>query len=134
VTAVLAGLLAALFSFFANGLALRSYGPLAAVWAVPLLEETAKTLTAFLLGVPLLLTHGVFGLTEALHDSFSRRGRAGLAPFLSLGGHLAFGGVTQGVYGLTGVLGYGIAAAAGLHILWNLGTGLITGGGGKKKA
>lgn len=129
---VLAGLLAALFSFLANSLALKSYGPMAAVGAIPLLEEVAKTVPAFLLGAPILMTHGVFGLIEAWHDFYSRRGRAGISPLLSVAGHLAFGGMTQFFYSFTGVLGYGIAAAAAAHCLWNLGIPLIIPRGGNQ--
>lgn len=131
---ILAGLLAALFSFLANRLALRSYGPLAAVGAVPLLEEVGKTLPAFLLGAPIPLVHGVFGLVEAWHDFSSRRGRAVISPLLSAAGHLAFGSLTQLVYNLTGSLGYGVMAAAAAHCFWNLSIPLIIYRGGKENS
>ncbi len=128
----MAGLVAALFSFIANKLALQSYGPLVVVWAVPLLEEVAKTLPAFLLGAPLLLTHGVFGLVEAFHDHASRPGQSVLPAVLSVAGHLAFGGLTQVVYTATGVLGYGIAAGVAVHGLWNLSIITFLPSGGKQ--
>jgi hypothetical protein len=117
---ILAGFMAALFSFFINKLALKSYGRMAVVALVPLLEEVIKSMTAFLAGVPLLLTHGVFGLAEAAHDVYAGKGPSPLPFFLSLAGHLAFGAITRFVYITTGVLGYGILTAAAVHGIWNL--------------
>lgn len=117
---MLAGIMAAFFSFFVNKLALKSYGKVIVVTLVPLLEEVIKTMTAYLMGAPLLLTHGVFGLAEAVHDVYARRGESSLPFLLSLGGHLAFGGVTHFIYAATGVLGYAILTAAAIHGIWNL--------------
>ena len=122
--AVLAGFLAALFSFFANRLALRSWGRPSLVWAVPLLEETAKTFSAFLLGAPILMTHGIFGLVEGALDLLSRRNPPLAPPLLSVAGHLLFGALTQFMFHITGALGIGVAAAAAAHCLWNLATAL----------
>jgi hypothetical protein len=117
---MLAGFMAALFSFFINKLALKSYGKMAVVALVPLLEEVIKSMTAFFTEAPLLLTHGVFGLVEAVHDVYGHKGQSFLPFFLSLGGHLVFGAITRFIYVSTGVLGYGILVAAAVHGIWNL--------------
>ena len=129
---VLAGLLAALFSYLANKLALRSFGKSGVLMFVPIVEEVSKTLPAFFLGAPILLTHGVFGLVEAVYD-LTRNSSPG-PPLFSFFGHLLFGGATHLVYVGTGVLGFGLVAGILLHFLWNLGiiTMLTTSGGTNK--
>lgn len=128
---MLAGIMAALFSFLTNKLALKSYGRMSVVTLVPLLEEVIKSMTAYLAGAPLLLTHGVFGLVEAVHDIYARKGQSFLPFFLSLGGHLAFGAITRFIYVSTGVLGYAILTAAAVHGIWNLSIITLISTGGK---
>ncbi len=128
---MLAGIMAALFSFLTNKLALKSYGRMSVVTLVPLLEEVIKSMTAYFTGSPLLLTHGVFGLVEGLHDVYVRKGQSFLPFYLSLGGHLAFGAITHFIYISTGVLGYGILTAAAVHGIWNLSIITLISTGGK---
>ncbi len=116
---VLAGLLAALFSYLANKLALRSFGKSGVLLLVPLVEEVSKTLPAFYLELPIPLTHGIFGLVEAVYD-LKNKAHPG-PPLLSFFGHLIFGGATYLTYVSTGVIGYGLLAGIILHSFWNLG-------------
>ncbi len=118
---ILAGLIAALLSYFANKLALKSFGKSVIIALVPFIEEVAKTMTAFFMGVPIIFTHGVFGLVEAVYD-YKTESNPSLGPsLLSLVGHLIFGGVTSLIYVTTGVLGYGLIAGIMTHAFWNLG-------------
>ncbi len=130
---ILAGLVAALFSYLGNKLALKSFGKAVVIAFVPLIEEVAKTMTAVFIGAPIILTHGVFGLVEAAYDYRSQSSPSIGPSLLSFLGHVSFGIVTYLFYLATGVLGYGLIAGILSHTFWNLGmVDLIMGLGGKR--
>ncbi|MBZ4653401.1 MAG: hypothetical protein JG781_740 [Peptococcaceae bacterium] len=115
-----AGLVAALLAWGLNVLVVKGGGERCIIWVIPWLEEFIKTGTALLLRTSIPLTHGVFGLVEAVHDYLSSRRLgfwAGLASVLS---HWFFGQITQYLLSQTGYWLLGAGTAALVHISWNL--------------
>lgn len=116
---IAAGLAAATFAYVANRFIYQVMGNNALVGPVPLVEETAKTMTAWLLGTTVVYTHVVFGMAEALLDW--RGGKKGpFAAASAMAAHSLFGLVTSRVALETGTLGLGILAAALVHAVWNM--------------
>lgn len=114
-----AGLVAAGVAWLGNSFVVRKWGDKGVVWIIPVWEEIIKTSGALLIGASVPLTHGVFGLVEAVHDSVASR-RLGLwAGLASVVSHLLFGETTYYVFRMTGVWISGVTAAALLHIYLN---------------
>lgn len=116
----LAGMLSAIMAWGVNTLVVKKGGGVAVIWVVPLLEEVLKTGTALALGTSVTLTHGVFGLGEAIHDylASSRFGFwAGLSSIVS---HWTFGQTTVIIHFYTKSWPVGILTAISLHSCWNL--------------
>lgn len=90
-----------------------------AVFFAPALEELAKTGFAVLLGAPVLPSHLIFGLLEALRDLAGSGARGPAAGLAGLAGHAAFGLAASLVLSRSGF--FPLAAAAGwvLHFGWN---------------
>lgn len=86
---------------------------------VPVLEETLKSSTAWLLGASLIGTHGFFGLIECLWDLFQPGQGHWPSALMGLVSHLIFGLLTQWIFQQTGVLFWGILVAGMVHIAWN---------------
>ncbi len=114
-----AGLVAALIAWGCNVLVVRAGGERCIIWVIPWLEEFIKTGTALLLRTSVPLTHGVFGLVEAVHDYLSSRRLGFWAGFASVLSHWFLGQITQYVFASTGYWLLGMGAAAFMHILWN---------------
>jgi hypothetical protein len=115
-----AGLLAALGAWFFNRLAVKHFGEVAIIWLIPWFEELLKTGTAYLGGADLVLTHGVFGLVEAIHD-YAVSARWGLlAGLLGMVSHLFYGAFTGVSFRLTSSWIISIFLTGLLHVLWNL--------------
>lgn len=109
--------LAASSSFLLNRALLKLLGVQTIITLSPVLEEMVKTLSAYYFDADILVTHGVFGLIEAVYDWMQTRGRL-LAAVLSIVGHSLFGFVTVFTAQLTGVY-IGLAAGIVTHLLWN---------------
>lgn len=106
-------------AWFVNGLIRPSMGNRGIVFLTPLVEETAKTLGAIILGVPLLWTHVGFGTAEGLLE-LKRRGTRGIvAGWSALAAHSLFGWLTAWVYTRKGLL-VAILFAYLIHVLWNM--------------
>lgn len=112
---VIACLTAAL-SFLLNRTLLRLVGIQSVITLSPVMEESVKTLFAYYLDADILVTHGVFGLIEALYDWRQTRRRS--AALFSMIGHGLFGAVTVAVIGQGGIY-LGLAAGIVAHLLWN---------------
>ncbi len=124
--AALAVCAATTIAFLVNRALARSIGETGAAVAAAFVEETAKTVSAAALVVPIIAAHFLFGLVESVYDiRRSPRRQAGMAAAASVLGHAAFGAVTAAAWRMTGWLPAGLAAGIGLHLCWNL---LITGG------
>lgn len=117
--AILAGLLAAVASWLANGQIADRFGPRGIVYLVPAVEELSKTLLALAFNSSVFLSHAVFGTVEAVYDTLVTRKTgvwAGLASYL---GHMAFGLITLGLYRLSGYALIGLTGGYLAHLTWN---------------
>lgn len=115
---LIAGLLAAVLAWALNTWTANRSGGLGLIALVPLIEETAKTGLAWLIGGSLVLTHAVFGLAEAAYE-MRRDQQLGTAA-MAFGLHLVFGLATLGLLRYFGSWVIAVLGAAGLHALWNL--------------
>jgi len=117
---LLAGLLAAGLAMAAN-MVLKRAGRAGVAYYGPLLEECLKTGWALILNVSVPGVHIFFGIFEALGDCLWGGRFKKLAALSAVTAHTAFGLITyyaisRGYPVLTSVL-----AAAGFHMLWNVG-------------
>lgn len=119
-TYLVAGLGAALLAWGLNVLVVKGGGERCIIWVIPWLEEVIKTGAALLVGTSIPLTHGVFGLVEAVHDCMTSRRWGFWAGLASVVSHWFFGQITQYFLSQMGywLLGVGVAAVA--HVSWNL--------------
>lgn len=110
------------FSFLLNTLLLRYFGNQVIISYSPILEELAKTLFSYYLGADILLTHIVFGVLEGGYDWLNKKSedRGLLAAFLSIIGHGLFGGLTVGIFYVSGSIFLGIVIAVCGHLIWNM--------------
>jgi len=119
-TAVIAGLSAALISYYLNAKTLKSFGDKAITYGAPLVEELLKTGMAVLFGGYIIISHVIFGTVEALYDLLKNRGAtsvyACITGFIS---HAVFGIITVYVANITSQLLWGIAISTAVHMLWN---------------
>ena len=130
---LLSALAAALAAYVFNRISRLLAGRTTVIFIAPGFEESFKTGAALLTGAPVLVTHLVFGVIEALYDltvphpyrsGKAPRGRRTGAAVTSLGAHTLFGAVTLVVANLTYSWPVGVVAAYGLHVGWNA---LVTG-------
>ncbi|MCX7780292.1 MAG: hypothetical protein N2491_05130 [Negativicutes bacterium] len=121
---VIAGLMASL-SFLVNRALLRRLGPTVVITLGPAMEETAKTLLPYYLGVDIFVTHAAFGLFEATYDYVTGGKQKWAAAAASVAGHALFGFITVSVLRLSGSLPLALASACVLHIGWNVAAILI---------
>ena len=119
VLALAAGLSAAIIALIGNRWAVRGGDRVAVAILVPLVEESAKTGAALIIGAPILATHITFGLIEAGYDVIKPSRFGLLAGFVGLAGHLAFGLTAGSVYGRLGSGPAAVAAATLLHVFFN---------------
>lgn len=116
----LAGISAAAVAWIINRFLVAKGGERAVIWLVPPIEEFLKTGLALLLGAVIPLTHGVFGLLEAIHD-YLNSPRWGLwAGLSSIITHFFLGWFTLMLYRLFPSWLVAMVLAAVLHIFWNL--------------
>ena len=72
-----------------------------------------------LVGGPLVITHGVFGVVEGFHD-MSRPSKRGIAAaLLSIASHLLFGLAATLAVSTSGEWWWGVVAAYPIHAFWN---------------
>ena len=90
-----------------------------AVLLSPIVEETAKTVSAVMLGASILYTHLVFGCIEAVWDLRNSRKLGLPAAWLSVGGHAVFGLASQILYLWRENILHALGAGLTIHLLWN---------------
>ncbi|NLZ93134.1 MAG: hypothetical protein GX922_03830 [Firmicutes bacterium] len=116
---LLAGLVAAGIAYLLNQFTYRLWQKYTIIGAVPLIEEVAKTMTAYFFGADYFYTHFIFGVIEGSLDALADHG--GWLPALSaVFAHSLLGWVTERVINETNMLGAGILAAIIVHIVWNI--------------
>lgn len=116
----LAGLTAAASAWLINRNLVIHGGDRAIIWLVPPFEELLKTGLALLIGSDVMLTHGVFGFLEAIHD-YRTSPRWGLAAGLaSIVSHYSLGYGTVVFSRVFYSWITAVFASSLLHILWNL--------------
>ncbi|MDF2499516.1 MAG: hypothetical protein K0Q77_230 [Anaerosporomusa subterranea] len=103
-------------SFLLNRALVKLIGAQTIITLSPVVEEMLKTLFPYAFDADIFVTHGVFGLIEAIYDWVQTRGR--IAALLSIGGHGLFGLVTVLTAQAAGVY-IGLAAGIVTHLLWN---------------
>lgn len=116
---VWAGMLAAGVAFIINRLGVGLIGLKAIIFFVPLIEELAKTLSAYYFSVSILLTHLVFGLIEAGYDFFTSPKKGLTAGLISIVGHSFFGWMTTLAYFYSNNILIGLVAGLSVHMIWN---------------
>lgn len=114
-----AGLLASLIAWMGNRVLDSRSGIRLVTILVPFWEEILKTGLAFSLGAPIIWTHAVFGLVEAINDVLhSPKGVA--AGIFGWGGHMLFGYLTSLAYLAGGSPLGGLLTGVAAHMVWNL--------------
>lgn len=116
----LAGLTAAAAAWLINRYLVARAGERAVIWLVPPVEELLKTGLAIMLGASLPLSHGVFGLLEAVYDYLASARWGFWAGLSSIGSHYLLGLCTLFVYKALASWVLSIGLASLLHVLWNL--------------
>ncbi|PKM81434.1 MAG: hypothetical protein CVU89_09280 [Firmicutes bacterium HGW-Firmicutes-14] len=117
---LIAGIIAAAVSWAGNRAALKIAGTGVIVFLSPLIEETAKSGTAFLTGSPLVLTHGIFGLIEGIYDAWGAGLRGLKAGLTGLAGHVFYGYATFLVLEKRQSILLAVIAGYMIHMLWNM--------------
>ncbi|MFY9174465.1 MAG: hypothetical protein WAO24_03870 [Peptococcia bacterium] len=115
----LAGIAAAVIAWLINRFLVNKGGERAVIWLIPPVEEILKTGSALLLGALLPLSHGVFGLLEAVYDYVVSPRWGFWAGLSSIITHFLLGWATVFIYGLYHSWILSVAVATLLHILWN---------------
>lgn len=116
---LLAGSIAAMLSWFFNKLVLRTSVTTVIIFLVPLIEETSKSLLAVLFLSPIVITHLLFGMIEAVYDLIN--GKNGfLAGMVSILGHSFFGYITYTTLLYSRSIIVAILGGYLIHMLWNL--------------
>lgn len=117
---VLAGIIAALFSYLFNKLVLKKIGNIGIIIAIPFIEESSKTIFARILKTNLIATHIVFGIIEGIYDIINSSEKTGKwAALVSLISHGIFGAATYLTTKMGHSVYWGIALAWLLHSAWN---------------
>lgn len=114
-----AGAAAAAFAWVVNRLALKLFGAMVIVCIVPFVEEVAKTGLAVLFKASIILTHGIFGLVEAIYDLVYSQKTGFIAGLASIVGHLLYGLAAAWAYWESGQIAAALMAGYLLHMLWN---------------
>jgi len=117
---LIAGALAAGVSWTGNRAALKLIGTKGIVVLTPLIEESAKTGSAFLIGSPLLLTHAAFGMVEGVYDSWEAGMKGITAGLTSLLGHSFYGYVANLAWNRYGEFPAAVLAGYVAHMMWNM--------------
>lgn len=113
-----AGIIAAGIAYLVNHFSYKLWHKYVIVGAVPLVEEVAKTMSAYFFSADYLYTHFMFGVIEGLLDGFSANGDW-LPAVSAVFAHSILGWITVNVIRETKMVGAGILAAIAVHIAWN---------------
>lgn len=120
INSILAGGLAAFFSFYLNTKALK-LDKLAIVYVAPFIEEVMKTYFALYLNSSVIFSHVIFGCIEGLYDIIksksSNRYLAGVAALVS---HSIFGIITENMIKSYQVPLKAIITSCLVHSIFNL--------------
>jgi hypothetical protein len=117
--AILAGLIAAVISWIANGQIAVRTGAKGIVCLVPAVEEVSKTLMAVLFNSSIFMSHAVFGTVEAVYDTLVTKKTGVWAGLISYFGHMLFGLITLALFQVTGQLMVGVFGGYLVHLAWN---------------
>lgn len=116
--AVLGGILAAVVSWVFNGKILTIFdNNKAVIFIGPAIEELLKTGLALVLAAPLIISHAVFGLVEAIWE-FSIYKKGAVAGLLAVLSHLFYGFLTMMVAEKVRIV-IALIVAYTAHMLWN---------------
>lgn len=117
--AAIAAAVAAFIALLANRVAVGNGRRTVVAVLVPLLEEAAKTGSAIAFGAPILATHALFGVIEAVYDTAKPSPVGFFAGLVALAGHLGFGLVASLVWRQTGSGPGAVLGATLVHVLFN---------------
>lgn len=117
---IIGGLIAALVSFMANKISLKTMGEAGIIVIVPAIEEISKTLTALILKANIIGCHFAFGFIEGIYDIINSSSRIGKwAALASIISHTGFGTVAYLLIRAGYPTYIGIFLSWLLHSSWN---------------
>jgi len=115
---LLSGIAGVILAYFLNKMAVNKYNKKAIIHLVPVIEETCKTVVGYLTS-SILLSHLIFGVTEAVNDyikaSYEINLRASILSILSHG----FFGITSYILVMQTNIFWAIIVTSLIHGLWN---------------
>nr|WP_245522827.1 hypothetical protein [Thermoanaerobacter italicus] len=115
---LLSGIAGVILAYFLNKMAVNKYNKKAIIYLVPVIEETCKTVVGYLTS-SILLSHLIFGVTEAVNDyikaSYEINLRASILSILSHG----FFGITSYILVMQTNIFWAIIVTSLIHGLWN---------------
>lgn len=117
--AYIIAILTAGFSFLFNKAFIKKAGFLTIVFLSPVIEETSKSLAAFLFNADIFMTHFTFGAIEGFYDWYSGGRNKYFAAVLSVIVHSLLGFITVEMFMFTSNILFGVFVAVLAHIFWN---------------
>lgn len=103
-----------------NKLLIRGSRGAGVIVFIPVVEETVKAVVSILFGANVLVTHIIFGVSEAAYDMSSSSGTGIYAAVASVFGHALCGYVYLCIKRLFSSDFAGFFAAMSLHLGWNV--------------
>lgn len=117
---IITGILSAAFAYVFNKIILKYSHDKGLILWIPLLEEGAKTIFAFLLKGNIVGTHFVFGCVEGIYDIINSSKKIGKwAAVASILSHSFFGMITCLTYLKTNTIILSIIVSWIFHSGWN---------------
>ncbi|MDI6600706.1 MAG: hypothetical protein QME46_02860 [Thermoanaerobacteraceae bacterium] len=113
------GLAASIIAYFLNTCLVRRFGGRFIYTVSTVVEEILKSGLAILLGGDIILSHGIFGVAEALNDYIALPDKINArAAIVGAASHLLFGAVTALAMGYRP--GLAVSCAIIIHSIYNM--------------
>lgn len=117
---IIAGIISGLLSYIFNKWALKDLKNKGLIIAVPIIEESTKTMSAIIIGTSIVGTHFIFGIIEGIYDIVNSPKKIGKwAALASILSHSFFGLITQLTINIGYPIYWGIFLSWLIHSTWN---------------
>ncbi len=117
---IIAGIISGLLSYIFNKWALKDLKNKGLIIAVPIIEESTKTMAAIIIGTSIVGTHFIFGIIEGIYDIVNSPKKIGKwAALASILSHSFFGLITELTINIGYPIYWGIFLAWLIHSTWN---------------